>query len=106
MTGVQTCALPICYDIIASACSANKAAAMFYRNNSITDVDYGDFINKAIEYYNDEKYENLNSKDMNLVDKIFQAGYSAYSKYGGFDLHFGNIGFLKEKPEVLFYFDM
>ena len=40
------------------------------------------------------------------ADKMIKAAYRAYKKFEGEDLHSGNIGFLEQKPDVLFYFDM
>lgn len=40
------------------------------------------------------------------IDKIAQAGYRAYKKFKGSDLHSGNIGYLRQKPDTFFYFDM
>jgi len=37
---------------------------------------------------------------------IIRAGYNAFSKWHGTDLHGGNLGFIAQKPEVFFYYDM
>ena len=41
-----------------------------------------------------------------IIDKIIQAGFRAYNKFGGTDIHQGNIGFFAQKPDQLFYYDM
>lgn len=58
-----------------------------------------------------DNYENYDfdveyNKFSETIEKIIQAGYRAYKKYRGTDLHGGNIGYLRQKPDVFFYFDM
>jgi len=41
-----------------------------------------------------------------IIHSMIRAGYRAYTVFGGTDLHIGNIGYLPQKPDILFYFDM
>ena len=43
---------------------------------------------------------------MDKVEKIIQAGFRAYTEFRGIDLNQGNIGFIPQKPDTYFYFDM
>ena len=40
------------------------------------------------------------------MEKMILAAYEAYNKFKGTDLHSGNVGFLEQRPDVFFYFDM
>ena len=59
-------------------------------------------------YSDDQKHQLLNDykKYKKTVNKIFKAGYEAYIRHNGKDLHAGNIGYLPQKPDIFFYFDM
>ena len=46
------------------------------------------------------------NQNMDKVEKIIQAGFRAYTEFGGIDLNQGNIGFIPQKPDTYFYFDM
>ena len=57
-----------------------------------------------------EENENKAQEDADkyalTIDRIIRAGYRAYLMHDGEDLHAGNIGYLPQKPDVFFYFDM
>ena len=46
------------------------------------------------------------NKNQDKVEKIIQAGFRAYTEFSGTDLNQGNIGFIPQKPDTYFYFDM
>jgi len=46
------------------------------------------------------------NKYRETTNAIIKAGYEAFSRWGGTDLHGGNLGFLAQKPDVFFYYDM
>lgn len=74
-------------------------AKQIYSGNVSFGFDYDDeTLKKSFEQsYNEYK---------DIIDKIIQAGFRAYNKFGGTDIHQGNIGFFAQKPDQLFYYDM
>lgn len=71
-----------------------------YKNHLLTRLK--EYVDNYETYDFDEDY----NKFSDTIEKIIQAGYRAYKKYRGTDLHGGNIGYLRQKPDVFFYFDM
>ena len=90
----------------------NKGAAKNFAGKKVGYKKFKDFVinsvkennqNNRFKYYEfDEEYENYSE----TIEKIIQAGYRAYTKFGGIDLHGGNIGYIRQKPDVFFYYDM
>jgi len=46
------------------------------------------------------------SRFHSVIIAILRAAYEAYRKFGGIDLHFGNLGYFAQRPDHFFYFDM
>ena len=40
------------------------------------------------------------------VSRLLKAGFRAYWKFGGTDLHGGNVGYYQFRPDTYLYFDM
>jgi hypothetical protein len=95
--------------VFEEAVSSGYDTARYFRNYGAT-YDYQDFKDKVLENMKAYLTSPKGLQDMdtykNTIDKIIRAAYRASVKFGGTDLHAGNIGYLAQKPDVFFYFDM
>jgi hypothetical protein len=89
----------------------NVARDLEYRNE--WDISYEEYKTKVMSaLIRQAKYTLIgNQKDdikiyKNTIEKIIKAGYRALNKFQGTDTHAGNIGYLPQKPNQFFYFDM
>lgn len=55
-----------------------------------------------------EREEFLDDMDQysETIIRILEASYNAVTRFGGQDLHSGNIGYLKQRPDIFFFYDM
>lgn len=95
--------------VFEEAVSSSYDTAGYFRRGGGT-YDYQDFkdqVVKSMKSYlkNPEHLQDMDTyKD--TIDKIIRASYRASVKFGGTDLHAGNIGYLAQKPDKFFFFDM
>ena len=100
-------------DIFHDAASMNKRVARQLTNIFNSAPSYKKYrdlfmaeLKKDAEYTGSYDFDSEVSKYSDTIEKIIQAGYRAYKKFKGIDLHSGNIGYLRQKPGTFFYFDM
>lgn len=100
--------------IFAAISISNKKVATLGLIDNFDDFKKNVLLQSALVYtMQKNKYANSNLsfdqaylKYKDIVDKIIQAGWRAYSEFGGTDIHLGNIGFFPQKPDQFFYYDM
>jgi len=63
-------------------------------------------LKEYVENYQDYDFDTEYNKYSETIERIIEAGYRAYKDFKGTDLHAGNIGYLRQKPDEFFYFDM
>jgi len=77
-----------------------------YRYVNSTSTSLEEFKQLVMRFVSAPKIEVDRPEFQAKADAIIKAGYRAIKQFGGEDLHGGNIGFLPQKPEVFFYYDM
>jgi len=63
-------------------------------------------LKEYVDNYQDYDFDTEYNKYSETIERIIEAGYRAYKDFKGTDLHSGNIGYLRQKPDEFFYFDM
>ena len=63
-------------------------------------------LKEYVDNYQDYDFDTEYNKYSETIERIIEAGYRAYKDFKGADLHSGNIGYLRQKPDEFFYFDM
>jgi hypothetical protein len=90
--------------------NTNQHVSRHLESSGIWDLPYQDYKDSVLvevpRYMPRSVDRNDFTKYSGTIDKIIMASYRAYKKFKGTDTHSGNIGYLPQKPNELFYFDM
>lgn len=91
----------------------NQDVSRSFESNDQWDVSYKDYKDEVMRKFGYIARYRLIGKEKedpktysNTIEKIIKASYRAFVKFKGTDTHSGNIGYLPQKPNQFFYFDM
>ena len=99
------------FENVANA-SQNFARKYASSGKTFDSLSYNEFKNSILTKVSDymQIWEPKELKDLdtykNTIEKILKAGFRSMKKFGGTDIHAGNIGYFPQKPNTFFYFDM
>ena len=99
----------IFYDAANNNKTTVQALKQFFANAPVYKKYRDLFLARLKEYvdnYETYDFDTEYNKYSETIERIIEAGYRAYKDFKGTDLHSGNIGYLRQKPDEFFYFDM
>jgi len=80
--------------------------ALFLVGQYGTQKSFEDFSRDVLLSFTDGGVKITGKLGNEFVRSIIMAGFRATTQHGGTDFHTGNIGFLPQKPDIFFFFDM